>query len=121
MLRTSQSQSVHDKIIGLQVNAYSSKGYTNIKASHIGYLGGQPDIVNGHIPDLSSYYNGQKVICEVETADSISNNETIEQLKAFSRSGYILHVSIPKSELQQAQKVARDNGINVNLYWTTEI
>ena len=54
MARTQQTQSLHDRIIRLQVDTYKSHGYSNIKAAHIGFPNGQPTEVNGHIPDISA-------------------------------------------------------------------
>jgi hypothetical protein len=117
MARTIQAQGIHNQLVINQVTTYRNEGYSNIKADHINHPNGQPSIVNGHIPDLSAVKNGLVVICEVETNDSINDHSTIQQWKAFDRSSYEFHVVVPKSALEDAQDMARRNGITVNKFW----
>ena len=63
------------------------KGYRNIKADLSGYT--QPTKITwsatgkGHIPDVTAQ-NGNLLIFEVETADSISHTHTADQWKLFA-------------------------------------
>lgn len=120
MIRISQNQSIHNAIIKEMVSTYQSKGYINIKAAHISFLNGQPMEVNGHIPDVTAQYNGKLIICEVETNDSLTEANTISQLKAFARSAYEFHIAVPATGIKQAQNVAQQNGITVDQYWYSQ-
>jgi hypothetical protein len=117
MARTVQTQGIHNQLVSNQVVTFRNEGYTNIKADHINHPSGQPAMVNGHIPDLSAVKNGFMVISEVETNDSINDQSTIQQWKAFDRSSHEFHVVVPKSALEDAQSMARRNGITVDKYW----
>lgn len=117
MIRTSNSSALHDTLIREMVNTYETKGYYNIKADHIGHPNGRPDEVNGFIPDVSAMMNGTTVICEAETTDSLNVAHTVDQWKAFSKSAQEFQIVVPRSALDNAQKIAAQNDISVNQWW----
>lgn len=117
MERNQISQSIHNKLIEKQVKGYKKLGYLDIKADHIGHRNGAPKEINGHRPDISATYNGIKIICEVETDDSISIEHTVEQWKAFSKSSYQFDICVPSKSLSKAKKFAEKHGIKVRKFW----
>ena len=117
MVRTRNSSALHDMLIREMISTYESGGYYNIKADHIGHPNGSPNEVNDYIPDVSAVKNGATVICEAETADSLYEQHTINQWKAFSKSAYEFHVVVPLSALNEAKKMAVQNNITVNNWW----
>lgn len=118
MERSEAAQSIHNKLIQKQVEEYKKLRYLSIKADHIGYGSGMPKEVNGHRPDISANNKGIRVICEVETDDSIEIEHTIEQWKAFSRSLYQFEVCVPAKSLAKAKKLAEKHGIKVDKFWS---
>lgn len=121
MQRSEVSQSIHNKLIEMHVEEYKKLGYINIKADHIGYKNGVPKEVNGHRPDISATFNGVRIICEVETDESIEVEHTKEQWKAFSRSLKQFEVCVPAKSLSKAKKFAEKNGIEVEKFWAKNV
>lgn len=120
MTRTIQQQTVHNNLVRRMVEAYYNRGYFNLRADHIGLSSGIPGLVNGYRPDISASKDGLNVICEVETSDSVTSNETINQWKAFSASGYPYHVLVPKSCYELAWHQSQLHNIRVDMWWTVD-
>jgi hypothetical protein len=116
MKRTTQGQSTHDNTVRSLAEKYREQGYTNIRADISGYS--QPDVVNGHRPDVQATKNYTTIIAEVETEDSVSWQESVDQWKAFDRSSYGFHLCVPKTVEAQARAIVAKNGITVDYWWT---
>lgn len=99
----------HKNLVKRMVEHYQSEGYTKFRADLDGHT--QPDSINGKIPDVIAWGHPSKppAILEVETCDSIDNNHTESQFKAFSveakQNGWEFHVTIPKICYDNAKKV----------------
>jgi len=123
--RSLQQQSVHDSIVRQTVQAFSGRGYTNIKADHIAHPNGAPEAFSSHRSDITAYDGlNRPIICEIETGDTIGSAETKEQLAAFrwaaNQFGGQLHLSLPKSALGSARLLVSSWGIVVDQWWWAE-
>lgn len=118
MRLTEASKKLHTTLVKALVAAYESKGYY-VQADHVGHVNGSPPEINGHIPDVAAYHNGSLyIIAEAETCDTVSNSDTCEQWKAFSRSQHQFDIIVPKSCFDEAQRQASIWGITVDQWWT---
>lgn len=121
MARSFLQQSLHNTMVSNQVVTYRRAGHLGIRADHIGHAEGAPDDYLGHRPDVTSYINGNLVICEVETGDSITADETIRQIYAFRQAanqlGALLHIVVPASALTTAQNILGTYKIRVDHWW----
>lgn len=121
MARSILQQSLHNTMVSNQVATYRRAGHFGIRADHIGHIGGAPDDYLGHRPDVTSYINGTLIICEVETGDSITTEETVRQIHAFRQAanqlGALLHIVVPASALKTAQRVLDAYKIRVDHWW----
>jgi len=112
------SKQLHLSMIRSLASKYEHEGYY-VKADHIGHINGSPPEINGHIPDVAAYRNGVLyIIAEAETCDTVSDSDTCEQWKAFSRSQHLFDIIVPKSCFDEAQRQASIWGITVNQWWT---
>ena len=71
--RTPQQQSKHDRGVEALAKYYESQGYTVLADIH-GYE--QPKTLEGRRPDVIATGNGEKVIVEVETRDSLDTDKS---------------------------------------------
>ena len=125
--RSVASQSLHDRMVSMVAKDIDGRAnFTKVRADHINWPGGSPDMVNGHRPDISALEarSGKryKAIWEVETRDSLDSQETVDQCKAFSRwkkagHGYF-YLAVPESIEIYAKAWATKNGIEATAIWT---
>ncbi len=118
MLTTKQ---IHTQLITALVKTYKDKGYY-VKADHINHPNGAPASINGHIPDIAAYSQGQLIIvAEAETCDTIGGTETYNQWSAFSRGRHKFHVIVPQACLADAQNQAAIWQITVDQWWWLKV
>jgi hypothetical protein len=85
-----QNQPAHDSIVQALTTALPKHGYENVKADLPGHT--KPLLIHwkgkqeGHIPDVTATKDGKGYIFEVETADTITIQHTVEQWKLFAAS-----------------------------------
>ena len=115
MIRTPQSQGLHDRMVYNQAVYWRNQRVTvwaDLPASN------KPGPVNGHIPDVLAQGLFTRVITEVETCDSLNSEHTRAQWRSFSSvAGAEFHVLVPKSCLGQAQRLAAQWGVRVDKWW----
>ena len=112
-----EAQSRHKKFVIMQAVNYHKQGYTNIKVNHADSQQGQPDQIEGYIPDLSAVFDSKTTICEVETNNSIKDASIVQKWKAFDNSGYQFHLIVPNDDFTDVKEIVKDNGISVDKYW----
>lgn len=83
----------HRDLVLMMANFFTKEGYLDVKADLINW--NQPQVINGHIPDVTGIRNGELVILEAESCDTINDSHTADQWKAFSQGGKF-HVVVPK-------------------------
>lgn len=125
--RSVANQTLHDRMVGLVAKDIDGRdNFTQVRADHINWPKGSPDMVNGHRPDISALEarSGKryKTIWEVETRDSLDSQETVDQCKAFSQwkkdgRGYFFLVVLDSIK-RYAELWATKNGIEVTAIWT---
>jgi len=94
-----------DKVISADITGYSN-----------------PDPIDGKIPDVVGIIDGDEVIIEIETCETIDTEHTKEQYNAFSKVGKIFRVYTPKECSQKASSNAKNWGIkNVVFYYFKDI
>lgn len=77
----------HDSMIQTLVNHLARNGFTTIHADLPGFQ--QPAEITwretgkGHIPDVTAFKAAHQYVFEVETADSLGNGHTEDQLRLF--------------------------------------
>jgi len=120
MAKTQTEQHLHNKLLITQAINYQKLGYTDIKINRENYILGKPAGIGGYTPDLSAVFNDKTTLCEVVTIDSMDETQMIEKWKTFSGSGYEFHMIIPTMTLNAVKEFAKDNGINVDKYWTVK-
>jgi len=83
VMQIKSGKSEHQKIIEKMVNKLKEKGYyveANIPTERCPYP------ILGYIPDIIAYRKGSRIIVEVETIDSLQDEEILlERLSIFSR------------------------------------
>ena len=79
-MRSQQTQSKHNKKVSDLAWSYNGRGYT-VKADVGNYP--RPRMINGKMPDLWVEKDGQVIIIEVETYDSVNTTHAISQKKTF--------------------------------------
>ncbi|MCK5473893.1 MAG: hypothetical protein KAI53_00665 [Candidatus Aenigmarchaeota archaeon] len=94
-----------DKVISADINGYP-----------------KPESINNMIPDVVGIIDGEKIIIEIETCDSIDTEHTKEQYTAFSTAGYKFRVYTPKDCSNKALAVAKKWEIkNIAFYYFKDI
>ena len=68
---------------------------------HIGWEGGRPDLVAGHIPDVSL----PGVIVEVESDRGLTDSHTRDQLTALASASETLILAVPQGSRAEAEKL----------------
>jgi hypothetical protein len=111
----------HDTIVKDQVSTLEQRRHTIQGADITGYAPVQE--VNGRVPDIvSTSPQGNRVLTEVETCDTIGMEHTKDQLidLARARGGNTeLHLVVPKSCLGEAQKTVKGWGITIDQWWSS--
>lgn len=118
MARNPQSQWLHNSMVEVQANHWKSKGY-RVSADLPGWA--QPALIRGFIPDVAAeggLLGIDRVITEVETAESLNTDHTRRQWLTFSSlRGIRFEVVVPESALAQAQALARGWRVRVDRWW----
>ena len=104
-----------------------SQGCRSVKAHLKGLT--RPDLIywnstgKGHIPDVTSSWNGTSAILEVETHDSIFDQHTEDQWSLFAaytqQHGKVFVVVVPKGSEDSAWSRLAQLGIEAKV-WTVE-
>ena len=126
MQRNPSESKQHANLIQMMVNHFSSQGYRNIKADLAGMT--RPDVIHGtkqnHVPDLTANKNGNAVILEAETSDSIYDSHTASQWSLFAdaakNKGSEFHVVVPKGSRSDAERRAINLSIKIDTIWTPQ-
>jgi hypothetical protein len=124
MARSPESQSIHDNMVGKVVTHLANKNFTGIQVDHlIGYQ--QPAKIiwkgqaEGHIPDVTTT-GPQKLILEVETAETITETHTKDQWKLFAAHavniGGEFWAVIPSGHVSTVSMVIQDLGIAAKIW-----
>lgn len=103
---------------------FASQGYRNIRADLPGMVA--PEVILGtkqnHMPDLTADKNGTRIILEVETAGTISDDHTASQWSLFSdaakKAGGKFHVVVPKGYRRSAEQRLVALGLRADEIWT---
>jgi len=115
MIRTPQSQGLHDSMVYDQAIYWRNQGVT-VWADLQGWT--KPGAINGHVADVLAQGLFTRVITEVETCDSLNSEHTRAQWIAFSSvRGAEFQVVVPKSCLGDAQRLAARWGVRVDKWW----
>ncbi len=111
-------------MVGQLAGHFTTLGHAEVKADHINHWNGRPAQYGDHIPDVTAVHmqTGKPMLCEVETADSMGDTHTYNQLATFrsfaDRLGGTLHVALPfQHDIAPAQAIADRWGINVDQWW----
>ena len=80
--RSPHVQVRHDRMVALVAKEYAAKGYV-VRAEAEGYPA--PEAIEGAIPDIIAQKNGETVVIEVETRDTIFGAEYEAEHKAFRK------------------------------------
>jgi hypothetical protein len=136
--RTYEEQSVHDSLVRMMVNYYSTQGYSNIRADLESFARPEKFFWQGRqnetfIPDLTCQKNdAQKtqIILEAETCESIGLEHTRQQWQLFSATAIQyrkeFHVVVPRlcrvgglivSSEPLVQQSAREWGVTIHQIW----
>lgn len=86
MKRNPSESSEHEELINMMAHYFTTEGYRDVKADIPGMP--RPDLIHGtkknHIPDLTAYKNGIRIILEAETSSTIFDNQATSQWSLFS-------------------------------------
>lgn len=105
---------LHSKLVRAQIRAYQDEGTSVVAADLEAWV--KPPVVGRHIPDIVAKKYGGTIYNESETCQTIGLDQTREQLRDFSRHGY-LEVTVPQSCLVQAKEYAKRWAIEVERWW----
>lgn len=119
-----KNQSDHEDMVLTTANYLVSNLYTDVRADVNDYETPTKIIwsktQDGHIPDITSKYNGVEHIWEIETEDSISIDHTKSQWKLFStyaaQHNAKFHIVVPEGFIEDAQNQAEEWGIKAEFH-----
>lgn len=115
--RDNTSQVSHDTLIWAMVNELERRG-NYVKADHIGHRNGQPELVNGHIPDIEASSNGTRRIIEAETPETFNSPDTKKQFMTFYNAyGSRFEVIVPRGYREEIRKIAYSWGVIPGEIW----
>lgn len=80
--RAPHVQAQHDRMVALLAKEYSAKGY-RVWAEAEGYP--VPEPIEGAVPDIVAQRDGETVVIEVETRDTLFGSEYEAEHKAFRK------------------------------------
>ena len=119
-MRTTLSQTAHDKMVGQLVSTLKTKGYWDIKADLPGH--NKPDKITwengeGYIPDITARGSDGFFIFEIETSDSLDLPHSWSQWRLFSayaqKFGASFYLVVPSNAVVKAKIKLRELGIAV--------
>lgn len=109
-LRNLHNQSIHDRVIQTayaNLDKVNYDVYTNPGQQKLTSVGGQyPDIIITPKNDINV-----KWIIEVETADSVTQNEATNQWAQYSNLGGTFYLLIPRESRNLAEQICIQNSI----------
>ena len=88
-------------------------GGINELVDHIGWEGGRPDLVAGHIPDISV----SNAIVEVESNRGLTDSHTWEQMTALASSSVMLILAVPEESRAEAERLFGDIATVTSTPW----
>jgi hypothetical protein len=108
--RSLEKQSVHDSVVRASAETYSGKGtvYTNPN-------GQMKYEIHGHYPDiivLKSDGSGGTIIEEIETEETVNEQERDNQWKPYASLGYTFKLIVPKNKVQDAQELVKELNVD---------
>lgn len=117
--REPKSQSEHNRVVKFIAEKLHSDEF-QVTADHVFWPYGRPNIIRGHRPDIIAVKNSAKIIIEVETIDSFTDQHSIDQLISFSKGGIETHVIIPRhkyinASLRLLKDQISEHGLNVHV------
>jgi hypothetical protein len=119
--RSNTESTMHNRLIELMVNKLEEER-AYVRADHIGHRNGQPENVNGHIPDIEASSNGTKRIIEAETPETFNLQDTKNQFIAFYNAyGTLFEVIVPKGYEAELRRVALNWGITLGTVWEARL
>lgn len=80
--RTPHAQARHDRMLLLQANKFRAEGYA-VAAALDGWPA--PGAIDGQVPDVIAERNGETVVIEVETEDTLASKEYLAEHKTFRK------------------------------------
>ena len=124
--RSGSESTEHAELITMMVAHFKGLGYSDIRADISGYT--QPDQVGGHIPDLSCKKNDAartRITLEAETCETIGDDHTASQWRAFASASGEFHLVVPKScgtesGRSKAQRRLRELGLSADEIWARQ-
>lgn len=95
--RTTENRLLHDEMIKVLAQGLLNQGYY-VQADHILWINGTPMDYGGFVPDIVATNNSSRLIIEVEDDVTYSDEDTRNQLTAFSKIvGYKCCLVIPST------------------------
>ena len=114
-------QSYHDEMVQEMVCEFERRRM-HVDACLEGRRGGPPDPVDGRVPDLVATSAFKRIILEVETPETLSDEKTRDQMKAFSGiDGVEFHVAVPSGCVKAMKDKAKEWGIQIDEIWSMGI
>ena len=111
-IRSKFEQSEHDLVVGQSADTYRSTGRTAY--SNPGTKKNRD--IDGLYPDiLATERDGLKVIEEIETGNTVTEDECESQWKPYSELAYLFKLIVPLSKMGLAQKHIRHSQLSVVL------
>ena len=110
--RNSPEQTEHDLVVKVSAASYTKHGGTAIMN-----LGSEKNKdVSGYYPDVvAQKQDGTKVIEEIETDTSVTQDECDTQWKLYSKLGYLFVLIVPQEKVGLARRFARKSGVSLTL------
>lgn len=106
-------------LLELLAATLSKRGYSDIRASHLGeFEGRRPPLIHwadtdvGYRPDLTARRNASQMLFQIESASTLGREETLRKIELFSR--YALHyrrhfcLIVPSEDEEDARAIFRD-------------
>jgi hypothetical protein len=109
--------SLHSRMVYDQAMELTRLGYVDVRADDIGWPGGTPAMIGGHVPDVTARGRRGLLVVEVETCDTITLAQTRSQWTAFSSTPGTFRVLVPTSCLAAAKRQAYLWRIRVDEWW----
>jgi hypothetical protein len=110
--RTSAEQSIHDLVVRRSAAAYRDRGgiaYANPSTE-------KNRDVYGLYPDVVAIeYTGSRVIEEIETASTVTEDEYKRQWTPYAKLGYLFRLVVPSGKEGLAQGLVRQAQLSVEL------
>ena len=84
--------------------------------------GSKPEPIDGMIPDVIGIIDGEEVIIQIVTCETINTEDTKKRYKAFSKVGKKFRVYTPKNCSLDALRITKEEEIkNIKFYYFKDI